>query len=73
MNTNHIQEEVINKRLSPRVKLKLVWLCSTVTSDRHGEGQIPNTPTGAGNKETRLTSQVPKQKHTIDSKATSKF
>lgn len=41
-NTNHIQEEVVNKHLSPRVKLKPMPPCSTATSDRHAEGGSPN-------------------------------
>lgn len=56
-NTNHIQGRDVNKHLSPRVKLKPVRPGSTVTSDRHGEGEIQNTPTGSGKKETRLTSK----------------
>lgn len=41
-NTNHIQEEAVNKHLSPQVKLKPMPPCSTATSDRHAEGRAPN-------------------------------
>lgn len=38
--------------LSLQVKLKPVWPCCTVTSDRHAEGETPNIPTEERNKET---------------------
>lgn len=65
-NTNHIEEEVVNKHLSPRVKLKPM----PATSDRHAEGGAPQRHR-QGRATKKRTSQVPKQQHTIDPEAAS--
>lgn len=60
--------------LSPQVKLKPVWPCCTVTSDRHAEGETPNKATEKRHKETLTrTSQDYKQQQSINPDAASYF